>query len=61
MRISAEGGEPESLGLAREGLQLQGLSAHPDGNSIAFTAGLPMHRHEIRRMENVLASLEAAR
>ncbi|MCZ6768032.1 MAG: hypothetical protein O7D93_02155, partial [Acidobacteria bacterium] len=38
-RISAEGGEPQYLGLALEGLLLYGLSVHPDGQRIAFTAG----------------------
>ena len=38
-RISAEGGEPQYLGLAMEGLLLYGLSIHPDGQRIAFTAG----------------------
>ncbi len=37
--ISAEGGEPQYLGLAMEGLLLYGLSVHPDGQRIAFTAG----------------------
>jgi len=38
-QISAEGGEPQYLGLAMEGLLLYGLSIHPDGQRIAFTAG----------------------
>jgi len=38
-RISAEGGESEYLGLAMEGLLLYGLSIHPNGQRIAFTAG----------------------
>ena len=38
-RISAEGGEPENLGLMMEGLLPYGLSVHPDGKCIAFTAG----------------------
>ena len=38
-RISADGGEPQYLGLAMEGLLLYGLSVHPDGQRIAFTAG----------------------
>ena len=38
-RISAEGGEPQNLGLVMEGLSPYGLSVHPDGRRIAFTAG----------------------
>ena len=38
-RISTDGGEPEPLGLAMEGIRLLGLSVHPDGRRIAFTAG----------------------
>lgn len=38
-RISAEGGEPQNLGLLMEGLEPYGLSVHPDGKRIAFTAG----------------------
>jgi Tol biopolymer transport system component len=38
-RISAEGGEPQNLGLMMEGLLPYGLSVHPDGKRIAFTAG----------------------
>ena len=37
--ISVESGESEYLGLAMEGLLLYGLSIHPDGQRIAFTAG----------------------
>ena len=37
--ISAEGGGSKYLGLAMEGLLLYGLSIHPDGQRIAFTAG----------------------
>jgi len=37
--ISAEGGQPQYLGLKMEGLLLYGLSIHPDGQRIAFTAG----------------------
>lgn len=54
-RISAEGGEPQSLGLTMEGLSLYGLSVHPDGRHIAFTAGRP-HRNEVWVLENFLPS-----
>ncbi len=56
-RISAEGGEPQSLGLTMEGLSLYGLSVHPDGRQIAFTAGRP-HRNEVWVLENFLPPLE---
>ena len=52
-RISSDGGEPESLGLAMEGLLPYGLSVHPDGRRIAFTAGTP-NRQETWVMENLL-------
>ena len=38
-RIATDGGQPESLGLVMEGLAPYGLSVHPDGRRIAFTAG----------------------
>jgi Tol biopolymer transport system component len=59
-RISAEGGEPQSLGLTMEGLSLYGLSVHPDGRRIAFTAGRP-HRNEVWVLENFLPALKAAK
>ncbi len=40
-RISVDGGEPQKLGLSMEGRELYGLSVHPDGQRIAFTAGTP--------------------
>lgn len=52
-RISAEGGKPQNLGLTMKGVQLYGLSVHPDGRRIAFTAGQP-DRREIWVMENFL-------
>jgi Tol biopolymer transport system component len=58
-RISAEGGEPQSLGLTMEGLSLYGLSVHPDGRHIAFTAGRP-HRNEVWVLENFLPPPKAA-
>lgn len=42
-RIPADGGEPRKLGLSMEGLLPYGLSVHPDGRRIAFTAGTPLH------------------
>ncbi len=38
-RISAEGGVPQRLGLAMDGLGFLGLSVHPDGRRLAFNAG----------------------
>ncbi len=38
-QISAEGGESQHPELAMEELLLYGLSVHPDGRRIAFTAG----------------------
>jgi Tol biopolymer transport system component len=40
-RIPSDGGARESLGLVMEGLRPYGLSVHPDGRSIAITAGTP--------------------
>ncbi|MFQ5817467.1 MAG: TolB family protein, partial [Terriglobia bacterium] len=56
-RISADGGEPQNLGLAMEGLSLYGLSVHPDGRRIAFTAGTP-RRSEVWVLENFLPPLK---
>jgi Tol biopolymer transport system component len=55
-RISAGGGEPESLGLVMEGLRPYGLSVHPDGRRIAITAGTP-RRQETWVMNSVLVPL----
>ncbi len=38
-KTSADGGEPERLGLSMEGSVLYGLSVHPGGQRVAFTAG----------------------
>jgi len=51
-RISAEGGEPQKLGLVMEGLEPYGLSVHPDGERIAFTAGT--EREEVWVLKNFL-------
>ena len=53
-RISADGGSPHQLGLAMKGRALYGLSVHPEGRLIAFTAGQPV-RHEVRVLEYFLA------
>ena len=53
-RISVEGGQPHGLGLAMEERALYGLSVHPRGRLIAFTAGQPA-RYEVRVLEQLLA------
>ncbi|MGI8785129.1 MAG: hypothetical protein ACR2L2_15945 [Acidobacteriota bacterium] len=58
-RISAEGGKPEHIGLAMEGLLPYGLSVHPDGRRIAFTAGTPT-REEVWVIENFLPRSDPA-
>ena len=59
-RTSTAGGEPQRLGLTMEGLQPYGLSVHPDGRRIAFTAGRPPHS-ELWVMKNFPPSLETAK
>ena len=58
-RVAASGGEPHSLGLTMEGLQPYGLSVHPDGRRMAFTAGKP-HQSEIWVLKYFPAALETA-
>ena len=55
-RISADGGDPRKLGLSMEGMLPYGLSVHPDGGSIAFTAGTPA-RWEVWVMEHLVPVL----
>jgi len=59
-RISAEGGEPQNLGLTMQGLLPYGLSVHPDGRRIAFTAGTEP-RSEVWVLKGLLPALKAAR
>ncbi|MFQ5817941.1 MAG: hypothetical protein ACE5H2_08310, partial [Terriglobia bacterium] len=59
-RISLEGGQPQRLGLAMEGLWPFGLSVHPDGRQIAFTAGPPLLGDPIWVLENFLPALKTA-
>ncbi|MDA2925049.1 tetratricopeptide repeat protein [Acidobacteria bacterium AH-259-L09] len=54
-RIPAEGGEPQKLGLAMEGLVH--LRVHPDGRQIAFTAR--QFKQEVWVMENFLPELSS--
>lgn len=42
-RIATGGGQPDDLGLVMDGVRAYGLSVHPDGRRIAFTAGTPRH------------------
>lgn len=56
-RVSAEGGEPERLGLAME--QLSFLRFHPDGRQILFRSGT--FSSEIWVLENFLPALKAAK
>jgi hypothetical protein len=44
-----------------EGLQPQGLSVHPDGRQIAFTAGKPLLGDPIWVLENFLPEVKAVR
>jgi Tol biopolymer transport system component len=50
-RVPAEGGEPQSTGLAEKGLSL--ISPHPDGSHIAYTVGQYL-RIDIWTLENFL-------
>ena len=52
-RIAVHGGEPQHLGVTLAGLLPYGLSVHPDGKSIALTAGTPV-RFEVWVLENFL-------
>ena len=53
-RIPADGGDPERFGMAMD--HMRGLSLHPDGRQIAFTAG--DSRAEVWVMENFLPELK---
>lgn len=59
-RVSAEGGKPEYIGLRMEGLLPYGLSVHPDGKRIAFTAGLPP-RSEVWVLKDFLPPVRPSR
>ena len=54
-RISAEGGEPQELGLAMDRVYF--LRMHPDGQHIAFRAGQKIK--EIYAMDNFLPESKA--
>jgi len=59
-RIAADGGEAQNLGLAIDGVLPGGLSIHPDGRRIAFTAGREPYL-EIWVMENFVPPLKATK
>jgi Tol biopolymer transport system component len=61
-RISADGGEPEKLGLemTRFEFNINSLSVHPDGRHIAFSTSTT-RPGEIWVMENLLPGFTAAR
>ncbi len=59
-RVSAEGGEPQNFALTMEARVPYGLSVHPDGKRIAFTAGTE-RRTEVWVLENFLPALKPSR
>lgn len=59
-QVSADKGEPQNLGLAMPGVKCEGLSVHPDGRRIAFTASTPM-RSEVWVLENFLPKHKPAK
>lgn len=60
-RISVEGGEPQPVGLAMEGLNLYGLRIHPEGNRFAFTTGRYnlYNAYEVWVVENFLPPVKS--
>jgi len=58
-RISADDGKQQKLGLMMEGLEPYGLSVHPDGTRIAFTAGTA--REEVWVLKDFLPVRKTAR
>jgi len=59
-RVPAEGGQPEPTGLSWPDL-IPGISLHPDGERIAFSAKSPNAKGEIWVMENFLPEAVAAK
>ena len=59
-RVSIDGGPPEDLGLSMEGVWPYGLSVHPDGRRIVFTAGSPL-REEVWVLPKVAEATGNAR
>jgi len=56
-RVPRIGGEPERLSVALDGLLPYGLSVHPSGDRIAFTAGTEL-RTEVWVLENFLPRVQ---
>lgn len=59
-RVAADGGEPQNLGLKMEARVPYGLSVHPDGTRIAFTAGTE-RRTEVWVLKDFLPERKTAR
>ncbi len=59
-RISAEGGAPQRLGLAMDGRN-HGLSVHPDGRRLAFSASIGGNQTEVWVMEHFLPEDEGTK
>jgi Tol biopolymer transport system component len=59
-RVAVEGGEPQNLGLKMEARAPFGLSVHPDGTRIAFTAGTE-RRTEVWVLKDFLPALRTRR
>jgi len=59
-QISADGGAPENLGVTLSGPIPFGLSVHPDGRRIVFTAGMP-RRPEVWVPKNLLPKVPPKR
>ena len=59
-RVSIDGGPPEDLGTVIDGVWPYGLSVHPDGRRIAFTAGSPI-RQELWMLPKVSTAAGSAR
>ncbi|MEX0734989.1 MAG: hypothetical protein WD944_05430 [Steroidobacteraceae bacterium] len=57
-RVSAGGGEPQKLGLKMDALVPFGLSVHPDGTRIVFTAGTEQ-RMEVWVLKDFLPALKS--
>ena len=55
-RVSTDGGEPQNLGLRMHARVPYGLSVHPDGKRIAFTAGTG-NRTEVWVLKDFLTGL----
>ena len=59
-RVAADGGAPQNLGLKMEARVPYGLSVHPDGTRIAFTAGTEQRR-EVWVLKDFLPALKTRR